>query len=64
MALYVVLCKHLDLNVENFLVRTFMLFPKHVTFTPWYVQLVLGNNLTGARFHGGGGGVGGGGTVA
>ena len=32
-------------NIENSLVRTFTLFPKHVTFTPRYGQLVLGNTL-------------------
>ena len=32
-------------NVENSLVRTCTLFPKYVTFTPRYGQLVLGNTL-------------------
>ena len=33
------------INVENSPVRTSTLFPKHVTFTPRYGQLVLGNTL-------------------
>ena len=41
MALYILFCK----DVENYLVRTFTLFPKHVTFTSRYGQLVLGNSL-------------------
>ena len=38
-------CKDLMVNTENSPIRTFMLSPKHVTFTPWYGQLVLGNTL-------------------
>ena len=45
MALDVLFCKDLMVNAENSLVRTFTLFPKHVTFTPWYEQLGLGNTL-------------------
>ena len=37
-------------NLENSPVRIFMLFPKHLTFTPRYWQLVLGNTLNGS-FH-------------
>ena len=28
-----------------------MLFPKHVTFTPRYGQVVLGNTLTSMQYH-------------
>ena len=42
MPLYVLFWKDLMVNVENCLVRTFTLFPKRVTFTPRYRQLVLG----------------------
>ena len=41
---YVLFGKDLRVNVENSPVRTFMLFPKQVTFTPWG-QLVLGITL-------------------
>ena len=30
---------------KNTLVRSFTRFHKHVTFTPWYGQLLLGNTL-------------------
>ena len=33
MTLYVLFCKDLMVNIENSLVKTFMLFPKYVTFT-------------------------------
>ena len=46
MGLDVLFCKDLMVNVENSPVRTFMLFSKHVTFTPRYGQLVLGNTLS------------------
>ena len=45
MALDVLFCKDLMVNAENSPVRTFMLFPKRVTFTLRYGQLVLGNTL-------------------
>ena len=45
MALGVLFCVDLMVNVENSPVRTFTLFPKHVTSTPRYGQLVLGNTL-------------------
>ena len=45
MALDILFCKDLVVNVENSLVRTFTLFPKRVTFTPWYGLMVLGNTL-------------------
>ena len=45
MTLDVLFCKDLMVNVENSPVRTFTLFPKHVTFTPRNGQLVLGNTL-------------------
>ena len=43
--LYVLFCKDLMVNVENSSVRTFMLFPKHVTMGSWYweIPLVFGN---------------------
>ena len=45
MALHVFFCKDSMVNVEISPVRTFTLFPKHVTITPRYGQLVLGNTL-------------------
>ena len=45
MALYVLFCKDLMVNVESSPVRTFTVFPKHVTFIPRYEHLVLGNTL-------------------
>ena len=45
-ALDVLFCKDLMVNVGNSPVRTFTLFPKYVTFTPECGQLTLGNPLT------------------
>ena len=45
MALDDLFCKDLIVSVENSPVRTFTLFPKHVTFTPRYGHLVLENTL-------------------
>ena len=45
MALHVLFWKDFMVNAENSSVRTFTLFSKHVIFTPWYGQLVLGNTL-------------------
>ena len=47
MALDVLFCKDLMVNVENCPVRFFtFFFPKHVNFTPRYWHLVLGNSLS------------------
>ena len=46
MALDVLFCKDSMENAENSFERNFTLFPKHVTFTPRYGQLVLGNTLS------------------
>ena len=43
MGLDVLFCKDLMANVENSPIRIFPPFPKHVTFTPRYGQLVLVN---------------------
>ena len=45
MTLDVLICKELMANAEKSPVRTFTLFPKQVTFTPWYGQLELENTL-------------------
>ena len=44
--------KALMVDVENSPVRTFTLFPKHVTVTPRYGQLVLENTLKTRRVFG------------
>ena len=46
MALDILFCKDLMVNAENAPVKTFTLFPKHVTFPARYGHLVLGNTLS------------------